>query len=354
MLFVEFMQQALYHPLYGYYTGNLTKLGREGDFMTSPELTPLFGQTLARGCVGFFEEMTRPMLFEFGAGTGKLCVDLLKSLEALKALPEKYIILEVSGHLRQVQEQWITEQIPHLSERIEWISQWPKEPFDGVIIANEVLDAMPVHRLKQEGGTVYESVIVREETGELTEAWQRCDNERLIKYAEAYFPGEDIPYVSEVNGLIEGWLSGCVQMLNRGAVFLIDYGFPAREYYHLDRSSGTLMCHYQHHAHPNPLIHVGEQDITAHVNFSHVAEAADSLGFHVALYTNQAAFLLALGLLDCLTAMASEREKFKANQAVKMLLHPSEMGELFKVMVLTKAWDAPLPWHVRQDKRASL
>lgn len=347
--FVEFMQQALYHPQYGYYTGQLTKLGREGDFITAPELTPLFGQCLAQACIPFFEKMSEPVLFEFGAGTGQLCIDLLRQLEQMNALPKTYRILEVSGHLKIIQQQRIREHLPHLFDRIEWLSAWPEVPFEGMVIANEVLDAMPVHRLKQEEGKIYESFIERTLTGEFVEQWQPCENPRLIEQVQKYFPKQPMAYVSEVNGLIQGWLSGCYHMLRQGAVLLIDYGFPAHEYYHSDRNMGTLICHYRHHSHPDFLTHVGKQDITAHVNFTDIAENAADLGFHVAYYTNQASFLLTLGILEKLPCAQA---LFQAQQATKILLHPSEMGELFKVILLTKAWENALPWSF--DKRASL
>jgi SAM-dependent MidA family methyltransferase len=351
--FVEFMQLALYHPEFGYYSSDLQKFGSQGDFITAPELTPLFGQTLAQQCQQILAALSKPILFEFGAGSGRLCVDVLKHLETLNSLPEAYLILEVSRNLRHRQIALIEQEIPHLAHRVQWVDQWPEEAFNGVILANEVLDAMPVHRFLQTKDACLESVITLDAHQQFTECFKPCTNARLISHVKQVLP-EIYPYQSEANLFIDSWIEQCSSSLKQGAMLLIDYGFPRHEYYHPDRHQGTLMCHYQHRAHTNPFVHIGEQDITAHVDFTHVAEAAVAANFEVAGYTNQAAFLLANGLLSLLERLPDDRSRVKNAQAVKQLIQPNEMGELFKVIALTKGLDFDLTGFQLHDKRASL
>ncbi len=353
--FAEFMQQALYSPKWGYYNRSASPLGVHGDFITAPELTPLFGYTLANQCEAVLKQLSCPELFEFGAGTGKLCIDVLTRLETLNALPDTYHILEVSGSLKALQQQNIKQAIPHLADRVQWHTNLPNTPFEGVILANEVLDAMPVHRFLKTDTDVFESMIGFDKQGELIEAFEPSANQALIKHVNQVLTHDVTPYASEANLFIDGWIKACFTLLTRGAVLLIDYGFPQHEYYHPDRNQGTLMCHYQHKAHANPLLRPGEEDITAHVDFTHVADSALAAGFDVTGYTNQASFLLANGLLSLLEDEADDMQaQVEAQLAVKKLVQPSEMGELFKVIGLTKAFDAPLIGFQFHDKRASL
>ena len=352
--FVDFMQMALYHPEQGYYSAGAEKFGPQGDFITAPELTPLFGQTLANQCQPILASLTAPVMLEFGAGSGRLCVDVLRRLEQLDSLPQSYQILEVSASLRQRQQERVQQDIPQLAHLVHWLDRWPEHAFQGIILANEVLDAMPVHRFLKSDDGLLESVIGLDNQGQLKESFRPVQDERLQDYVQSRLPELNSPYLSEVNLFLDGWMQQVSTILAQGAMILIDYGFPRHEYYHPDRNQGTLMCHYQHQAHSNPLLHPGEEDITAHVDFTHVAEAAHAAGFHVAGYTSQAAFLLANGLLNLLDDISDNRERVKAQQAVKQLVQPSEMGELFKVIALTRELDIPLvgfQWH---DKRASL
>lgn len=353
MPFVDFMQLALYHPQWGYYSSGLQKFGPFGDFITAPELTPLFGYTLARQCQPILNGLLKPVLFEFGAGSGRLCVDVLTHLEQLNSLPDTYYILEVSGHLRQRQQERVKQDIPHLAAKVIWLDQWPKQSFNGIIIANEVLDAMPVHRFLQTQDELLESFISLNADGQLHETFKPSKDVRLQSYLKQALPAV-YPYQSEANLFISDWIQQCRTMLQQGAMFLFDYGFPRHEYYHPDRNQGTLMCHYQHQMHTNPLLHIGEQDITAHVDFTHVAEAADAAGLQVAGFTNQAAFLLGNGLLSLLEDISDGDALIRANQAVKQLIQPSEMGELFKVMALTHQLDMDLAGFQWHDKRVSL
>lgn len=352
--FVEFMQLALYAPHEGYYSSGLQKLGKHGDFITAPELTPLFGKTLANQCQQVLSVLESPVIFEFGAGSGMLCISILEHLAEHNTLPVAYYILEVSANLHHRQHELIEQKIPHLAHLVTWVDHWPDDPFNGIVLANEVLDAMPVHRFMNTEQGVMESYVTLDEQQQLLEVFKPCQNQRLLKYINHKLPSLNIPYLSEVNLFIDDWVFNIYRMLKQGIVFLIDYGFPRHEYYHPDRNQGTLMCHYQHHSHPNPLLHPGEQDITAHVDFTHVAEAGQQAGFHVAGYTNQASFLLANGLLSLLHSFTDEVEQVRAKQAIKQLTHPSEMGELFKVIALAKEIDIILNGFQLNDKRVSL
>lgn len=349
--FAEFMQMALYDPCFGYYTVNLKQFGQ--DFTTAPELSPLFAQCLANQCVEVLRQLPHPHILEFGAGSGRLCVELLKHLEKLQSLPEVYFILELSGQLQIEQQQLINKEIPHLQSKIQWIQTWPKTSFEGVLLANEVLDAMPVQRFLQTEAGLFEIHIGITDDAQLCEVLKPCVQEKLEQHVKKVLPPNIIPYQSEVNLWITDWLRHCAAILARGMILIIDYGFPSAEYYHPDRQQGTLMCHHRHRTHTNPLIHIGEQDITAHVDFTHVAESALEAGLTVAGYTSQAAFLLANRLLDFVHTEDTV-ELFQRQQAVKTLTFPNEMGELFKVIALTQNWDEPLCGFQLQDRRASL
>lgn len=353
MPFVEFMHYALYAPFVGYYSAGHFPFGAQGDFITAPELTPLFGYTLANQLSPLLTHLQQPIIFEFGAGSGRLCVDLLQALQRLDSLPMEYHILDVSASLKEKQQALIQQEAPELYARVRWLTRWPGETFEGIMIANEVLDAMPVHRFLKTDQGLFESMVCFNEAKQVfEEKFETCKNPLLQAHVAEVLTHETMPYVSEVNLFVDDWLSQCANVLKKGALFIIDYGFPRHEYYHPDRSQGTLMCHTQHQTHPNPLRNPGHEDITAHVDFTHVAEAAYDAGFHVAGFTNQASFLLANDLLSFLNT--PEQLNVKNQQAVKQLTHPSEMGELFKVIALTKDLDVPLTGFQLHDKRASL
>lgn len=350
--FAEFMQIALYAPQGGYYTVGLQHFGK--DFTTAPQLTPLFAYTLANQCIDILRSLTHPIIFEFGAGSGQLCVDLLLRLEQLGSLPVEYHILEVSGALQAQQRQLIKDVIPHLASKVIWLDTWPTDAFEGVILANEVLDAMPVHRFLQTQEGLFEMGVSLNNNGILQEVLLPCTNTRLSEQVRACVPSNIYPYQSEINLYLEDWLAHCGRMLTKGLMLVLDYGFPRHEYYHPDRYEGTLMCHFQHRAHTNPYLHLGDQDITAHVDFTHVAEAGVAAGFQVSGFTSQASFLLANGLLSLLSDDVKPDDLLQQQHAVKTLIQPNEMGELFKVMALTKAWQEPLRGFQMQDRRARL
>lgn len=357
--FAEFMHLALYDKEFGYYASGINAIGEGGDFITAPELTSLFGKSLANQIKEIMVKIPHGIVFEFGAGSGKLCIDILSHLKEQDALPDKYIILEVSEKLRHNQIKLITEKIPELLHLVKWVEKLPEDEINGVIIANEVLDAMPVHRFLKVNNEVLESYIDLHENNsskecELKEIFIKCNNQKLINHVNNILSDDVYPYISEVNLFVEPWIAECANILNQGAMLILDYGFAQSEYYHPDRKTGTLMCHFKHSAHPNPLINIGLQDITAHVDFTYVAESAFKAGFDISGYVNQASFLIANDLLGLLEKIKDNKEKILATQAVKKLLNPSEMGELFKVMALTKSIDFKLSGFNLFDKRASL
>lgn len=330
--FAEFMSYCLYTPELGYYTSNKPIIGEQGDFVTAPEISPLFGFSIANQIHEIYQQDYD--ILEFGAGNGSLCRDVLLRLAHLDALPEHYYILEVSGYLRAQQQQTLSD-YPELLARVQWLTELPKQPIKGVVLANEVLDAMPVEVFRVQQGNFQQAYIEFNENLEWQFVWQACSPELLAAVKEL----EPLPdgYQSEINLSISPWLASIYDILAEGCVLLFDYGFPQSSYYHPDRHHGTLMCHYQHRTHPDPLINVGQQDITAHVNFTAVAEAAYEKGFAIHGFTNQASFLIGNRITDFMADL-SANEQIQASQAVQKLTMPHEMGELFKCIALTKCW----------------
>lgn len=353
--FAEYMQLALYTPNLGYYSGGLQKFGNikngGGDFVTAPEMTPLFAQTLARQASQVLRE-TQGNILELGAGTGTLAVDMLQALHELGQLPEQYFILEVSGHLRSVQEKTLLARLPaKLYEKIVWLEKLPDQ-FIGLILGNEVLDAIPVHLIMKKNDVVYERGVGFDNGF----VWQ---DQPLQDVAIQHFIapiGLANDYVTEICPAATGLINSLANSLKRGAILLLDYGFTAREYYHPQRNQGTLMCHYQHYAHSNPLINIGLQDITAHVNFTAIAEAGLAQNLDLQGYTNQAQFLIACGLLDLLATESPDNltSYIPKASAVQKLISPAEMGELFKVIAFSKGLDVVLIGFEGGDKSHTL
>lgn len=338
MPFAVFMERALYAPGLGYYSAGATKFDKEGDFTTAPEISPLYSRCVARQCQQIIEE-TQGDILECGAGTGIMAATILLELEQLGALPNNYFILEVSADLKERQQRLIQEKAPHLFHQVKWLDDLAQFHMQGIIIANEVMDAFPVHLFKQEVSGIRELYV--QLVGEEFSFMLGSPQPELINYLQSLEWQFPEGYQSECNLFIRGWIKSLSQALEKGAILLMDYGFPRSEYYHRDRSSGTLMCHYRHEAHIDPLINVGLQDITAHVDFTLVAEAAESAGLSLSGFTNQASFLLSCGLTDLLSQESSESYMKLANQ-VKILTSPNEMGELIKVIALTKNMDSSL------------
>ncbi len=352
--FVEFMNKALYTPNLGYYSSSIRKFGAEGDFITAPEISPLFSQCLAKQCQQVLASFDEGVILEFGAGSGIMAADILKALESMNELPKQYLILELSADLQLRQQETLQTQVPHLLDRVKWLKSLPIEPLQGVILANEVLDAMPVQRFRLDEQGVSEYYVSLGDNDETPFIWETISSsdKSLLATVEALRPSLDVGYSSELNLALPAWIQSLSDILSDGLVLLIDYGFPSREYYHPQRNQGTLMCHYKHYAHDNPLILVGLQDITAHVDFTAVAESAHASGLDVSGYTNQANFLLSSGLAELLSGFNpnDSQNYLEQTQAAKKLIMPHEMGELFKVMALSRNLDMPLLGFTKDER----
>ena len=332
--FARYMHLALYAPGLGYYTGGAKKFGATGDFVTAPEISPLFARTLARQAAQILR-LTCGDLLELGAGTGRLVAVLLVELQKLGQLPQHYWILEVSAQLREVQRKSLEQSLPpDLMQRVQWLDRLP-EAFNGLVLGNEVLDALPVHIVGANSDGLYARGVGWDGQG-LTWLERPITSGHVFEFAARLQlpPG----YVSEICPAVTGLVASLASILQCGALIFIDYGFPRREYYHAQRSSGTLMCHYRQHAHGDPFFYPGLQDITAHVDFTVLAEAGLAHGLQLQGYCGQAQFLINCGITDLLSQVSpSDVAAYLplAAQAQK-LLSPAEMGELFKVIALSK------------------
>jgi SAM-dependent MidA family methyltransferase len=335
--FAEYMQLALNAPGLGYYSAGTAKLGAAGDFITAPEISPLFGRVVARQCAAVLEQLPQGRILELGAGTGRLAVDLLQRLAALKSLPERYLILETSADLKARQEELIANDLPELSARVQWVSDLPQN-LAGVVIANEVADALPVERFERTASGVLQIGVT---CGDAGFDWSRKPAPGVLAAAvgniEAYI-GKPLPagYQSEISLGLPDWIGRIAGCLGTGLVLLFDYGVSRREYYSPDRDRGWLRCHFRHHAHDDPLIYPGIQDLTCWVDFTAVAEAAACEGLDVAGFVTQAQFLLGAGLQEELAGMAELplRERLELSAQVKTLTLPGAMGENFKCIGL--------------------
>ncbi len=349
--FARYMELALYAPGLGYYTAGAHKFGAAGDFVTAPELSPLFGRTLARQAAEIMAS-SAPHILELGAGSGKLAVDMLGELEQIGSLPDSYAILEVSADLRARQQTLIHEKLPHLRERVHWLDSLP-EKFSGAIVANEVLDALPVHLVHWRDSALTERGVT---IGANNFIWQErtIGDAALLHAAQRINVPDD--YVSEICRAARGLINSLASCLEQGVMLFIDYGFGAREFYHPQRSSGTLMCHYRHHAHDDPFYLPGLQDITAHVNFTDIAECGIDVGLELLGYTSQAFFLLNCGIADLMKEVSPEspRDYLPLSAQLQKLTSPAEMGELFKVIALGKGMANPLTGFACGDLMRSL
>ena len=354
--FADYMERALYTPELGYYSSDAQKFGPQGDFVTAPEISSLFSQCIAKQYEQIANHVAEASILEIGAGSGQMACDIILALAKNNHLPTQYFILEKSKNLQERQKQKLATLCPEHQNRVQWIDTLPKSGFKGLIVANEVLDAMPVHRFQIQNHQAYELRVV-ENQGQLTEKafpWDHPFLEPLIARAKSqHWPS---PYSSEINLNVQAWMQDLSACLRQGVILLIDYGFPASEYYHPDRSMGTLMCHHRHSAHTDPFVDPGLHDITAHVDFSAIAEAAQTTGLELLGYTHQAAFLLGCGIhadasasagantptagID--TALADSKKQIMQHHALQQLLSPAEMGELFKVIALGRGMDTPL------------
>jgi SAM-dependent MidA family methyltransferase len=348
--FARYMELALYAPGLGYYSAGAKKLGRAGDFVTAPEISPLYGQTLARQVTQIMQAGLDEIL-EVGAGSGALAATLLEELERSGAVPRNYLILELSADLRERSRDTLAARVPHLLERVAWLNRLPPA-FSGVVLGNEVLDAMPAHVVRVQGGNVEQGGVgVR--SGRLGWSWRLASGE-LLDAARALKLPEG--FRTEIHLVARGFLRSLAGMLEKGVALFVDYGFPQKEYYHPQRREGTLMCHYRQHAHSDPFFLPGLQDITSHVDFTAVAAAAREGGLELAGYTSQAQFLVNCGITEVMSRTPAEdgaRFLPLANQANR-LMSPAEMGELFKVIALGRGFAAPLLGFREADRRQAL
>lgn len=352
--FSRYMHLALYAPGFGYYSGGAQKFGKSGDFLTAPEISPLFAQTLARQAAQVLR-VTHGSILELGAGTGRLAGGLLQELQRLEQLPQQYFILEVSGDLREQQRDFLQKLLPaDLFGRVRWLDRLP-EVFTGLILGNEVLDALPVHVVKvpeKDSASVLEMGVSYSEAGFF---WSERPAGQAFsgKLEKLRLPPG---YTTELCPAATGLIGSLANILMQGVILLVDYGFPRREYYHPQRNQGTLMCHYRHHAHADPFFYPGLQDITAHVDFTAIAEAGVASGLQLLGYCGQAQYLINCGMVAILSQQnPSDLAAYAplVSQAQK-LLSAAEMGELFKVIALGKGVEIQLLGFARGDKRHAL
>ncbi len=331
------MGAALYAPGLGYYVSGTRKFGTDGDFVTAPELTPLFGEAVAAQVADVLARIPGDVI-ELGPGTGRLAADMLSALAARDVLPARYRLLEVSPDLRARQREHLQRHVPALVSRVEWIDMLPKR-WNGVLIANEVLDAVPPHIVVRRDGAWKERGVAIEDH-RLLLADRPLGEGALLAAARACFPAAG-DYASEINPAAQALVRSLAQRCDAGALLLIDYGFPAAEYYHPQRSGGTVMAHYRQRALADVLFLPGLTDLTAHVDFSAIAQSGLAAGMTLAGFTTQARFLINCGVLDQLARVGdpSSSSYLRAAAAVQKLLSPAEMGELFKVLALTRGID---------------
>ena len=345
--FERFMELVLYAPGLGYYSGGAVKFGIAGDFITAPEISTLFGRALTNTIAPILAE-SRGDILEIGPGSGRMAIDILRDLEAKNCLPASYYMLEVSAELQSRQQQTIQKHLPHLAEKIKWLTQLPPE-FSGVIVANEVFDALPAAVIRWNAQGISECGVALRE-GEFVWCERDVASSELLRAAQALSPGT--VYVSEISLAARGLLKSLALVLKKGAILIVDYGFPRNEYYHPQRSQGTLMCHYRHYAHADPFYLPGLQDITVHVDFSALAEVAAQQGLNLLGYTSQGQFLINNGILEILSEMSPDnpQQYLPLAAQVKKLLSPAEMGELFKVLALGRGVAATLPGFANNDR----
>lgn len=353
--FESFMQAALYEPGLGYYQCGTQKLGAQGDFITAPEMSDLFAQCLVEF---YLHSLPGFPVLEVGAGSGRLALSILAELHAQNCLPEKYYILELSSELRQRQYQTIKDHNAELLQHVHWLDGLP-EGFSGLVLANELLDAMPLRRFCKSTQGWSELFVARQGNQFALQEYPLRDDrlrQRIedIKRQSTMDQAEE--YCSEVNFIAEDWLKTLGGSLQQAVILLIDYGYPREVYYHAQRSAGTLRCHYQQHAHDDALIMPGIQDITAHIDFTAIADAALEAGMQIEGFATQAHFLLNLGLLERINpesaAQAEQLPGFlQRTGEIKKLTLPGEMGENFKVMAISHQYNGELPGFHHNDIR---
>ena len=336
-----FMNLALYHHQFGYYRSHKTIFGHKGDFITAPETSDLFGFCLAKQCK---QVLNQGNILEFGAGSGILAAQILFELGRQNSLPEKYFIIELSAQLKKIQQETLKRTLPEIYDRVEWLTELPTH-FKGVVIANEVLDAFPVKRVTLSNNHFYELGVDFKDN---CFQWKRFE----YPYLESVVPdGDDLPegYTTEINLQSDGWIKSLYNLMSEGVVLLIDYGMSQSEYFHPQRSDGTVKCFHKHKSNNNPFIHIGDQDITASVNFTDIAKSSIDAGFKVDGYSTQSMFLISLGIENFLVEEKDKKNQIKLAQEIKQLVMPGAMGEVFKVMALTKKQAVKLDGFTEQN-----
>ncbi|MBF6057827.1 class I SAM-dependent methyltransferase [Thiomicrorhabdus heinhorstiae] len=359
--FSKYMQMALYAPGLGYYASGLPKIGPQGDFITAPEVSPIFSRCLARQSAQILAELEHPNILEFGAGSGVMAKDILLELSAIGQNLERYYILELSADLRQRQQETLKAHLPKESmQKVVWLESLPSTAISAVVLANEVLDAMPFERLRIEPDRALQGFVdYNEQNSEFIWDYQTITHGSLQKFANQLIKHigkvSDLGYETEINLNLSPWIKSLTSVIAQGALLLVDYGYTRQEYYQAARVMGTLRCHYQHRAHQNPFFYPGLQDITAHVDFTAVAEAAYDNGFKVAGFTTQAHFLMGSGLLEMSVDPEMDLgQQIRTAQQIKTLTLPDEMGETFKVIALTKGIEKSLIGFSVRDLRHQL
>jgi len=355
--FARYMQLALYEPGLGYYSAGARKLGAAGDFVTAPEVAQVFSRCLAVQCEEVLRTLGGGDVLELGAGSGVMAAALLEELARRDCLPARYRILDVSADLRERQRATLEAAVPHLLDRVEWLDRLP-EGFTGIVVANEVLDAMPVERFVMRGGTVHALGVTwqlgRFEWSEARASGALTDAVRAVaRDTGAAWPDG---YASEINLGLGDWLAALAASLARGVLLFVDYGLPRREFYAAERRDGTLLCHFRHRFHDDPFTRLGLQDLTAWVDFTAVAEAGQASGLDLAGYTTQAHFLIGCGLGEFVADVAGLDvvSRVKLSRQAMVLTLPGEMGERFKAIALAKGYDSPLRGFAVRDLRHTL
>ena len=336
--FADFMQFILYEPGLGYYSSGTRKLGTGGDFTTAPEISNFFGACLADCMIKILHSCPEQMILEIGAGSGRLAFDILTRLDKQGFVPNQYYILELSADLKDRQQRLLAKLPNNLLEKVTWLDSLPENFITGIILGNEVLDAMPCRRFRIQDEEIYEigisctnqRLIEQDKLADkiIKDSVHKIEKELNRKFANGF--------ISEIRPDYKHWFTTLSSSLVYGAIIFIDYGCSRGEYYSADRSTGTLVCHYQNTAHYDPLFLPGVQDLSAWVDFSLVADVGLKHGFKVESYTSHRDFLLSAGILKLVDQISDQNKRFKINQAVKQLLLPSQMGDTFKFMLLSK------------------
>ena len=342
--FHDYMEMALYEPGLGYYSAGMAKLGAGGDFITAPELGAVFARCLANTITAAAQSLASYSILELGAGSGALAADLLDALADKP--PAKYLILERSADLAERQRRLLEERHSEYISRIQWIQEPPAD-FNGIILGNEIVDALPVERFVIQDGTICQSMISSEDDT-LVETRRPAPDELSAMICNAFSADPAMlnsPYQSEINTYLDAWLLGISEGLHSGLIILSDYGYPRSDYYHEERNRGTLLCHYRHRAHDDALFWPGLQDITASVDFTALAGASEAAGLDLLAYTSQSGYLIDAGLMDVIADLEDmdERARLECANEVKQLTLPSEMGERFQFMIMGRNMPADLP-----------